>query len=174
LLISKIAAGEQTSLSSTRPPNFGTPFADAHMKTQQVILDYISIPDLNRLNADDVNTFLETTEFSGPQRKQVVEADDKVRMYSKINRLRNINKAGAAIYEGRLSLRISGIFLPTALAKALKGGFDKLSLAQVEQQLDFEGRGIREQPNSTGLLGGGGDLLLSNLEALVRSTIRRD
>ncbi len=149
-------------------------FVDAHMKAQQAILDYMSIPDLNKMLPTDAATFLESTEFSNQQRKQVLDADDKVRMYSTINRLRNINKAGAAIYEGRLLLRTSGIFLPAAVAKAFKGGFDMPSSAQVEQQVDFEGRGVREQPNSTELLGGGGELLLSTLESLVRSTIRRD
>jgi hypothetical protein len=149
-------------------------FVDAHMKAQQAILDYISIPDLNKMSAADVATFLESTEFSSQQRKQVLDVEDKVRMYSKVNRLRNINKAGTAIYEGRLLLRTSGIFLSAKVAKAFKDGFEMLSFAQVEQQLDFEGRGIREQPKSAELLGAGGELLLSTLETLVRSTIRRD
>lgn len=99
----------------------------------------------------------------------MLDTDDKVRMYSKINRLRNINKAGAAIYEGRLLLRTSGIFLPAPIAKAFKDGFDMLSFAQVEQQLEFGGRGVREQPKSIELLGAGGELFLSTLESLVRS-----
>jgi predicted flap endonuclease-1-like 5' DNA nuclease len=144
------------------------------MKVQQAILDYLSIPDLNKMSTTDVATFLESSEFSSQQRKQVLDTDDKVRMYSKINRLRNINKAGAAIYEGRLSLRTSGIFLPAPIAKAFKDGFDMLSFAQVEQQLEFEGRGVREQPKSIELLGAGGELFLSTLGSLVRSTIRRD
>ena len=149
-------------------------FVDAHMKVQQAILDYLSIPDLNKMSTTDVATFLESSEFSSQQRKQVLDTDDKVRMYSKINRLRNINKAGAAIYEGRLLLRTSGIFLPAPIAKAFKDGFDMLSFAQVEQQLEFGGRGVREQPKSIELLGAGGELFLSTLESLVRSTIRRD
>jgi hypothetical protein len=149
-------------------------FVGAHMKAQQAILDYMSILDLNKMSPTDVATFLESTEFSSQQRKQVLDTDDKVRMYSKINRLRNINAAGTAIYEGRLLLRTSGIFLPVALAKAFKDGFDMLSFAQVEQHLSFEGRGLREQPKSDELLGNGGELLLSTLELLVRSAIRRD
>jgi len=58
------------------------------MKVQQAILDYLSIPDLNKMSTTDVATFLESSEFSSQQRKQVLDTDDKVRMYSKINRLR--------------------------------------------------------------------------------------
>ena len=149
-------------------------FVDAEMKTQQAILDFLSFPDLNKLADEDVTTYLESTELSNQQRKQVLDADDRVRMYSKISRLRNINMAGSAIYEGRLLLRTKGIFLPAVLAKAFKDGFEMLSGAYVEQKLDFEGRGVREQPKSTELITGSANLLYSALETLVRSTIRRD
>jgi isoaspartyl peptidase/L-asparaginase-like protein (Ntn-hydrolase superfamily) len=33
-------------------------FVDAHMKVQQAILDYLSIPDLNKMSTTDVATFL--------------------------------------------------------------------------------------------------------------------
>lgn len=52
-----------------------------------------------RLADDDVTAFLETTELSDAQRKQVLAATDRNQMYSKIMRLRTINTAGAAIYE---------------------------------------------------------------------------
>jgi hypothetical protein len=93
-------------------------------------------------------------------------------MYSKINRLRNINKAGAAIYEGRLLLRTNGIFLPASAATAFKAEFDTLSAAYIEQKLDFEGRGAREHTKSMELVGAGASF--SKLESLVRSTLRRD
>jgi hypothetical protein len=80
----------------------------------------------------------------------------------------------ATIYEDRLLLRTNGIFLPATVAKAFANGLATLSAAYVEQKLDFEGRGVREQPKSIDLLDGGGELLLSTLETLVRSTIRRD
>ena len=69
-------------------------FVDAYQKTQQAIVDYKSFPDLNRLSEDDLTTFLDSTELSSPQRTQVVGASDKVKMYSKITRLRKISTAG--------------------------------------------------------------------------------
>jgi hypothetical protein len=88
-------------------------FVDASQKTQQSILDYMSFPDLNKLSGEDLTAFLETSELSDQQRKQVREADDKIRMFANIMRLRKIHTAGAAIYDGRLLLRTHGIFLPT-------------------------------------------------------------
>jgi hypothetical protein len=149
-------------------------FVDAYVKTQQSIVDYLSIPDLDKLSNGDLVTFLEGTEFSDQQRKQVLEASDKVRTFSKINRLRNINVAGASIYKGRLLLRTNGVFLPSKLSAAFKHGFDTLSGAQVEQYVNFQnGRGVGDQ-KSIDLIGAGGEALFAGLETLVRSTLRRD
>jgi hypothetical protein len=49
-------------------------YVDAWIKTQQAILEYLSFPDLDTLSADDLATFLESTELSDAQRKQVAGA----------------------------------------------------------------------------------------------------
>jgi hypothetical protein len=153
-------------------------FVDAYIKTQQAIVDLLSIPDLDKLSNSDLITFLEGTEFSNQQRKQVLEAGDKnkMRMFSKINRLRNINIAGASIYQGRLLLRTNGVFLPPKLSAAFKHGFDTLSGAQVEQHVNFQHRssgGVGDY-KSIDLVSAGGEALFASLETLVRSTLRRD
>jgi len=148
-------------------------YSDAWLKTQQAIVDYMSFPDMSRLSDDDATTFLETTELSGTQKKQVLEAADKNQMYSKIVRQRTINIAGAAIYEGRLVLRTSGIFIPAAVARSFKEAFDKLSGAYVEQSMEFRtGRGTGLE-KSMDVLDTTGEGLIATLEALVRTTIRR-
>jgi hypothetical protein len=148
-------------------------FVDAYQKTQQAIADFLSFPDLNRLSDDDVATFLESTELSNQQRAHVASADDKVRMYSKIMRLRRINTAGAAIYDGRLLLRTHGIFISSEMSKSFKGAFDALGKAQVEQYINFEHARGTHQESSMFLLGGGGEQLSADLEALVRIALRR-
>jgi hypothetical protein len=75
------------------------------LKTNQAVISYRSFPDLDRLLAEDLAAFLETTELSAPQRQQVTSATKKVDMYSKIMDLRGINTAGSAIFETRLLLR---------------------------------------------------------------------
>jgi hypothetical protein len=86
-------------------------FVDAWLKTQQTIVEYMSFPDLDNLPPEDLAAFLDSTELSEAQRKQVASAPDKKEMYSKILRLRTSNAAGAAIYEGRQILRTSGIYI---------------------------------------------------------------
>jgi hypothetical protein len=149
-------------------------FVDAWLKTQQAIVEYMSFPDLNGLSESDLTTFIDSTELSNPQRQQVVKADDKNDMYSKILRLRTINIAGAAIYEGRQALRTNGIFVSTEVARAFRDAFNKLSEAQVERYLAFQhGRGSGGYEKSLEVLDASGEgKMLSTLESLVRTTIR--
>jgi hypothetical protein len=149
-------------------------FVDAHMKVHQAIVDFMSFPDLDKLASEDLVAFLEGGELSPQQRKQVIGANDKIRMYSKIMRLRKINSAGAAIYEGRRLLRTSAIHINAAMADAFRNGFDMLSGAYAEQAVSFEHGAGAGSKASMALIGGEGDKLLALLEALVRATIRRD
>lgn len=149
-------------------------YVDAWIKTQQAIVDHMSFPDLNRLSESDLATFLETTELSVAQRQQVAGASDKNDIYSKILRLRKVNSAGASIYDGRQVLRVSGVFVPTAIVKTFREAFDRLSGAQVERYLAFElGRGERFQ-KSLEVLDTMGTGEIMKLQDLVRSTIRRE
>src|SRR5271169_3148375 len=63
-------------------------FCDAWLKTQQAIVDYTSFPDMQQMSDENLRAFLETTELSEVQKKQVLEAADKNGMFSKIMRLR--------------------------------------------------------------------------------------
>jgi hypothetical protein len=148
-------------------------YVDAWIKTQQAILEYMSFPDLDALSDSDLATFLDSTELSEPQRRQVSSAKDKKEMYSKILRLRTLNIAGASIYDGRQTLRVSGIFIPSSVATRFKEAFDKLSGAHTERYLAFQhGRGDYE--TSMEVLDTAGTGEIAELQDLVRSTIRRE
>jgi len=149
-------------------------FVDAWLKTQQAIVEYMSFPDLNNLSESDLATFIDSTELSTPQREQVLNAQDKNDMYSKIIRLRTINFAGAAIYDGRQTLRTNGIFIPASMAKRFKDAFDKLAGAQVERYMEFQHGRSSGYEKSLEVLDTGGGGMLADLEMLVRTTIRRD
>jgi hypothetical protein len=149
-------------------------FVDAHMKVQQAIIDFMSFPDLNNLAAEDLAAFLEGGELSAQQRKQVTGAQDKVRMYSKIMRIRKINSAGGAIFDGRLLLRTSAIHIQASTADAFRNSFSTLSEAYAEQAISFEHGGAADRKASMALVGGEGDKFVATLEELVRTTIRRD
>jgi hypothetical protein len=133
----------------------------------------MQFPDLDQLSASDLETFLESTELSVAQRKQVVDATHKNDMYSKILRLRTNNFAAAAIYDGRQALRVNGIFISSETAKNFRDAFDKLSEAQVERYMEFQhGRSLGFE-KSMAVLDTAGTGMIADLEALVRKNIRR-
>lgn len=149
-------------------------FVDAWLKTQQAIVEFMSFPDLDGLSSDDLITFLDLTELSDPQRRQVLGAKRKNDMYSKVLRLRTNKAAAVAIYEGRQTLRSNGIYISAPTAKSFKDAFDKLSGAQVERYMEFQHGRSSGYEKSLEVLDAGGNGMLAELEALVRKTIRRD
>jgi hypothetical protein len=149
-------------------------YVDAYIKTKQAIVDFFSFPPLNKLGQDDVTTFLESTELSKEQRAQVVNAGDKERTFSRIMRLRKINAAGAAIQHGWLLVRTDSVFVSSEMSKSFDGGFQLLSKAQLEQQMNFEhGRGLGHETSEM-LISPGGDAHFAKLETLVCTTLRRE
>src|SRR5215204_4706104 len=107
-----------------------TAFVGAFLKTNQCVVAWMSYPELNKLSEDDLRAFLETTELSDAQRKQVAASADKERMYTKIVQLRQINSARSAVFESRMLLRTDGIFLPKVMMEAFKDALDLLSKAE--------------------------------------------
>jgi hypothetical protein len=149
-------------------------FVDAWLKTQQAIVEFMSFPDLDNLSQDDLVTFLDSTELSGPQQNQVLSTKNKNEMYSKVLRLRTNNAAAAAIYEGRQTLRTNGIYISASTAKSFKEAFDKLSEAQVERYMEFQHGRSSGYEKSLQVLDTSGTGMLADLETLVRKAIRRD
>jgi hypothetical protein len=149
-------------------------FVDAWLKTQQAIVEFMSFPDLDNLSNDDLVAFLDSTELSVPQRNQVLSASKKVEMYTKILRLRTNNAAGAAIYEGRQVLRTNGIFVSSDTVKRFREALEKLSEARVERYIEFQHPRTVGYEKSLEVLDTSGTGVIADLEALVRSTIRRD
>jgi hypothetical protein len=87
---------------------------------------------------------------------------------------RTINIAGAAIYDGRHTLRTEGIYLSAPVAKRFKEAFDRSSGAQTERYLVFH-RGHRGgHEKSMDVVDTTGDGEIAALQDLVRTTIRRD
>lgn len=149
-------------------------FVDAWLKTQRAIVEFTSFPDLDSLYQDDLVTFLDLTELSDSQRTQVLDAENKNEMYSKILRLRTNNAAAAAIYDGRQVLRTNGIFVSASTVKSFKDAFDKLSDAQVERYKEFQHGRSSGYEKCCQVLDTSGTGMLADLETLVRTTIKRE
>ena len=95
-------------------------------------------------------------------------------MYSKIMRLRRINTAGTAIYEGQQLLMTHGIFIPSELSNQFGGAFEVLGKAHGEQYVNFEHGGGAGHQNAMFVVGAGGEQVLLNLQMKVRANLRRD
>jgi hypothetical protein len=95
-------------------------YTKAHQATLQCVVLPSEHPNFDQLPAEQLDDYLKTTSFSEAQRKQMREVHNKNEMYSKIERLRAINQAGAAIHEGHQVLANKGIFIPSEL----EGQFD--------------------------------------------------
>jgi hypothetical protein len=74
-------------------------FVDAFLETSKAIASFQSFPDLDQLQSEDLNTFLESTELSSAQRQQVSNAEQKVKTFGKILDIRQINSAGDAVFK---------------------------------------------------------------------------
>jgi hypothetical protein len=149
-------------------------FVDAFLKTNQAVISYRSFPDLDRLSAQDLGAFLETTELSAPQRQQVAAASKKVDIYSKIMDLRGINTAGGVIFNARLLLRQRGIFVQTSMVDEFKSALDMLGKAQIERHIEFEHRGSGVGSKDTSRLLSEGERTFDQLQSMVRTRLLRD
>lgn len=65
-------------------------------------------------------------------------ATNKNDMYSKILDLRQINTAGAAIFEVRLLLRRKGVFLQSNMVDAFIRAMEIIGRAQIERLVQFQ------------------------------------
>ena len=146
-------------------------FVDAFLKTNQAVISYISFPDLDKLQTDELTSFLEASELSPPQRQQVLGATEKVRTYGNIMQLRHINTAGAAIFDARLLLRTNGIFISKEQMDSLKNGLQMLAEAQVERFVEFQNRHSLGGKAASRLLKEG-DNIFDELQTVVRKTLR--
>jgi hypothetical protein len=114
-------------------------FVEAYLSTYACAISLIRHPDLETLTAEDLATFLESTELSDMsdiQKKQVTNASEKNRIYSNVVAMRLIYKAGDDIFDARLLLRINGIFIPDELSSQFQSALEILSKAQIERYIE--------------------------------------
>jgi hypothetical protein len=145
-------------------------FVDAFLKTNQVVVSYFEFPDLDQLSHEVLAAFLESTELSQEQRQQVARASKRVDMYSKIMNLRQINTAGASIFDARLVVRRKGIFVQTGIVDEFKSAPDVLAKAQVERLMEFRHRVSAGFEHTSRLLNEG-NAIFDHLQSLVRTRL---
>jgi len=146
-------------------------FVDAYIATNQCVMRFISHPDFSRMGEVDLTDYLETTELSGPQKKQLMQASDKNNMYAKIARHRLISQAGAAIYDARSILRKQGIFIPENLENSFEKALDILSKAQAHELVEANHGYFEDKQETIGKLFSDGPKIFSDLKTDVRKQI---
>lgn len=88
---------------------------DLYYATNMSVISYIEYPPLNTMPEEEVAEFLNTTEFSEPQKRLVLQAKDRERSFSHISGRRHINAAGDRVSEMNAMLHRQGIFVPNDL-----------------------------------------------------------
>jgi hypothetical protein len=123
------------------------------------------------MSVPDLSAFLESSALSAEQKKQVETSSDKNRMFSRILSLRQTHKAGVAIYDARLFLRRSSIFITPDLVQQFQDALKMLSHAQVERHIHMEEGG---SPREGGMkLLETGEAVFAALQSAVRSRAMR-
>jgi hypothetical protein len=144
-------------------------FVDAYLSTQNCIHAFMEFPDLNKLSDVDLRTYLGTTDLSDTQRESVIRANDKVDVFSKTVRQRQIRKAGGDIFDARMLLRKKGVFVPDNISRLVQASLDVLLSAQVEQHMEIR-HGFREGKSSLRLIQNG-DKMFDELGAAMKTRL---
>jgi hypothetical protein len=90
-------------------------FCDVVQSTDRAVVQFMEHPDLDRMNKEDVKSFLDSTDFSEQQKEGVLLSDDKNKAYSRSVRWVLITKAHNQIFDLRASLKKRSIFIPPKL-----------------------------------------------------------
>ncbi|HZV20134.1 MAG TPA: hypothetical protein VE986_01160 [Hyphomicrobiales bacterium] len=146
-------------------------FVDAYISTLRCVYAFISHPDLSTMTGEQLADYLATTDFSEPQKKQMINSSDKNRMYSKIVEKRQIAEADSAIYEARSVLRKQAIFVPEGLEKKFEDALQILSAAQVHRQVSFDHGHFHDSEEPVGKLLKEGPKILAEIKTAVRERI---
>jgi hypothetical protein len=147
-------------------------FVEAYLSTMTCAISYISHPDLEKLNAEELAAFLGSSELSDVQKKQVADSRERNHIYSKIVMFGQINKAGADNFDARLLLRKNGIFIPSDLVAEFQSAIEVLTKAQVERHIENQD-GRYGGKEVTALLSGG-EGIVRDLQSAVRARLLRE
>jgi hypothetical protein len=100
-------------------------FVDAFDSTERRVTQFIEHPDFNRLTEDEIDTFLNATDFTEDQKREFRSSSDKNKLYTRTIAWKNIAKAHNQIFEVRIALKKRGIL------------FLMISAASTKRQLSF-------------------------------------
>ena len=114
-------------------------FVDLYVATRTCVAPVLQYPDLSNMSDEQVNEFLDTTDFTKGLKDDVRKAGDKNQSFAYIMRWRYIAKAQSEDYELTLLLHKLGIFIPKELKEQLTSGEEMCNkaIAQVYTERSF-------------------------------------
>ena len=98
----------------------------------------ISVPRFRTMTAEDIQSFISSSDLSEPDRESLRKARDREKEYTTIIGWRMVLEAGTDIYQARLTLREQRIFMPADLTKMFAEGIERMSGMQIERRLHLE------------------------------------
>ncbi|WP_315729138.1 hypothetical protein [Bradyrhizobium sp. SZCCHNS2015] len=113
-------------------------FIEAYAATDAAIMSFVQIPDLNTMNGDEREKYLEVTELSSAQKEQVRSAADPTEMLVKILIWRRIANAGEQIFLAHKAVRKERIFLPEDLRLEFMRMLDIVSGAYTQRKIEHQ------------------------------------
>jgi hypothetical protein len=132
-----------------------------------------SLPDLDRMNAEHLREFLESSELAEWQKSELRGRSDKTMAYAKMSFWYEFNRVNKVYYEFNNDLIANGIFLSDDLKTKMKWIRQMMSDAMLEKRLDEEhdllGPGRFEKE---GILRKEGPPLLDEIEIDVQARLR--
>jgi hypothetical protein len=118
-------------------------FVDAFDSTERCVTQFIEHPDFSRLTDDEIDTFLNATDFTEDQKREFRSSSDKNKLYTRTIAWKNIAKAHNQIFEVRIALKKRGIFVPEDLRRTYEEAIEFCSRATSHEFVRFR------NPNST-------------------------
>jgi len=115
---------------------------DLYFATNWCVVAWVEYPPLNAMDEEEVIEFLNTTQFSEPQKHLVLDASDKERSFSHITGRRYINAALNEVSLMNALLHKQGIFVPTELCAAFES-FKALCVGAIAQRRTEHGDQFR-------------------------------
>lgn len=111
-------------------------FMEAYAATDAAIGGIVELPDLARYSEEERTAYLDGSEFSPLQKKQVLEASNPTDMYAKVSVWRKIADAREKIFLAHRTIRKERIFLQEDLRNELMELLDLVGKACVQKQMD--------------------------------------
>ena len=112
-------------------------FVDAFHSTERCVTQFIEHPDFDRLSVEEIDTFLNSTDFTEDQKKEFRSSPDKNKLYTRTMAWKNIAKAHNQIFEVRITLKKRGIFVPEDLRRIYEEAIEFCSKAEVHEFVRF-------------------------------------